>query len=432
MTEMVTTDRGEPWQRYRPPAADTTAADLETGGLTEAEGWARYNGCIEEVRQLILTSPLTNHDPRTRAQALFILPQIQAQAFLLAVASRPDFPRFYTHEFFQPGVFTYNLPCPDFVYRTTFLDGRRTYRITGTRQTASWVDFQCFNCFSGVGAANPKRLGNWDLDDFMIAEDGRFEITVSAAPAAGNWIRLDSASRFNWLNIRQLAYEGEQPPEMTIETVGDGPPKEMYPDEAELARRLALGGEIVKYIVTRMTYARVQETVLKQAGGTNQFHVVSGKDEKEAKDGGNPMAVYEIAVFEIAPDEALIFEADPPKARYWNVHVGDILNQTRDYVHHKSSINDRQAVPDSDGKIRVVLSFDDPGVPNWLDPVGSGFGRVVWRWYGADRVEVPKITRIKRSALRAHLPADAQLISPAERTEELARRRRFVSALYGY
>jgi len=59
----------------------------------------------------------------------------------------------------------------------------------------------------------------------------------------------------------------------------------------------------------------------------------------------------EIAVYEIAPDEVLIFEADPPNARYWNVHLGDILNQTRDYVHHKSSINDRQAVPDTDGKI---------------------------------------------------------------------------------
>ena len=421
-----------PWQRYRPPAADSTAADLESAGLTEAEAWARYSACIEEVRQLVLTSPLTNHDKRTRAEALYILPQIQAQAFLLAVAPRPDFPRFYTHEFFQPGIFTYNLPCPDFVYRTTFLDGRRIYRISGTRRTASWVNFQCFNCFSGVGAAAPRRLGNWDLDDFAIGADGGFEITVGATEAAGNWIRLDPGSRYNWLNVRQLVYAGEAPPEMTIETVGEGPPKVMYPDEAELARRVALGGEIVKYIVTRMTYGRVQETVLKEAGGPNRFHVISGKDEKEAKDGTNPMAVYEIAVYEIGPDEVLVFEADPPQARYWNVHVGDILNQTRDYVHHKSSINDREAARDSDGKVRVVLSRDDPGVPNWLDPVGSGYGRVVWRWYGADRVEVPTITRVKRADLAAHLPADTPVVSPAARAEELARRRRFVSGLYGY
>ncbi len=426
------TDAQRPWERYRPPAAEPTAADLETATLTEAEGWARYNACIEEVRQLVLTSPLTNHDQRTRAEALYILPQIQAQAFLLAVAPRPDFPRFFIHEFFQPGVFTYNLPCPDFVYRSTFLDGRRTYKITGERETANWVNLQAFNCFSGVGVADPQRLGNWDLDDFAIAADGRFEITVSATPEAGNWIRLDPASRFNWLNVRQLVYQGERPPRMTIETVGEGPPKEMYPNEAELARRIALGGEIVKYIVTRMTYARVRETVLKQTGGPNRFHIVSGKDEKEAKDGTNPIAVYQIAVYEIAPDEVLIFEADPPRSRYWNVHVGDILNQTRDYVHHKSSINDRQAVWDSDGKIRVVLSLDDPGAPNWLDPVGSGFGRVVWRWYGADRIETPTIKRIKRADLATYLPADTPVVSAAARHEELALRRRFISELYGY
>lgn len=425
-------DTRPPWQRYLPPAQDTTAADLETAHLTEAEAWTRYNACIEEVRQLVLSSPLTNRDPRTRAEALYILPQIHAQAFLLAVAPRPDYPRFYTHEFFQPGVFSYNLPCPDFVYRTTFLDGQRSYRITGTRNTASWVNFQCFNSFSGVGVANPIRLGNWDLDEFATGPGGEFEIIVSATPQTSNWIRLDPSSRYNWLNVRQLVYENEHLPVMTIETFGDGPPKQMYPDEAQLARRVALGGEIVKYIVTRMTYARMQETVLKQAGGTNAFYVVSGKDEKEAKDGTNPMAVYEIAVYEIEPDEVLVFETDPPPSRYWNVHIGDILNQTRDYVHHKSSINDREAVPDSDGKVRVVLSLDDPGVPNWLDPVGALFGRVVWRWYGANRVEVPRITRSKRAALREHLPADTPQVSVEARTEELARRRRFVSGLYGY
>lgn len=426
------TDASQPWELYRPPSGEPTAADLETVHLTEAEAWARYQACIEEVRQLVLTSPLTNHDPRTRAEALAILPQIQAQAYLLAVAPRPDYPRFLTHEFFQPNVFTYNLPCPDFVYRSAFLDGRRTYRITGERGTASWVNFQAFNCFSGVGAADPRRLGNWDLDDFAMTADGTFEIIVSATPRDGAWIQLDPAARFNWLNVRQLIYDGEKPPRMTIEVVGEGPPKEMYPSESELARRLALGGEIVRYIVTRMTYARVQETVLKQTGGANRFYVISGKDDKEAKDGANPIADYQIAVYEIAADEALILEVDPPRARYWNVHVGDILNQTRDYVHHRSSINDRQAVLDSDGKLRVVLSLDDPGAPNWLDPVGSGFGRIVWRWYGADRSETPVIKRIKRADLAAHLPADMQAVSPAARAEELARRRRFVSELYGY
>ncbi|MFP5306166.1 MAG: hypothetical protein ACLGI7_10145, partial [Gammaproteobacteria bacterium] len=251
------------WRRYRPPSAEPTAADLEDARLTEAQGWARYRACIEEVRELILGAPLTNRDPQTRAQALYLLPQIEAQAFLMAVAPNPDYPRFYTHEYFQPGVFTWNLPCPDFVYRTSVLDGRRSYRITGTRNSASWVDFQCFNSFSGVGVHAPRRIGNWDLDDFAIDTDGRFEIRVGAQPQGGNWIALDPQARGYLLLVRKLVYEGEQPPAMHIEMLDDGgPPRRMYPDEAELARRIALGGEIVRYIVTRMSYARVQEVVL--------------------------------------------------------------------------------------------------------------------------------------------------------------------------
>lgn len=83
---------------------------------------------------------------------------------------------------------------------------------------------------------------------------------------------------------------------------------------------------------------------------------------------------------------------------------------------------------DADGRVRIMLRLDDPSLPNWLDPVGACYGRVAWRRYGADRVEVPAIKRIRRSSLREHLPAETPQVGAAE----LIRRRCFISALYGY
>jgi hypothetical protein len=399
--------------------------------LTEAEAWQRYQADLQAVRELILESPLTNHDPQTRAEALALLPQIQAQAYLMIVAPRQDYPRFYTHEYFQPGVFSWNLPCPDFVYRTAFLDGRRRYRISGHRGTASWVEFQTYNCFNGVGHEQPRTLGNWDLDDFSADADGRFEIVVSAAPQAGNWIAIDAGAGNNWLLVRQLVYAGERAPQMSIEEIGgDELPRRSVLDEPELARRIALSGEMIRYVVTRMTHARLQDVVLKSTGGYNRFHSIVGAAPKDARDGTNPIAVYQIAAYEIEADEALLIETELPSCKYWNVHLGDILNQTRDYVHHRCSINDREARIDDDGVLRIVLSIGDPGMPNWLDSIGSVFGRVVWRWYGADRHVVPQIRRIKLSELPSLLPAATPRITAEQRRAESQRRVADITSRY--
>jgi hypothetical protein len=425
-------DELPPWRRYAPPGSGATAAELEHGEISEADGWRRYNAAIEEVRELILTSPLTNHDPQTRAEALAILPQIQAQAYLLAVAPRQDYPRFYLHEYFDPSIFSYNLPNPDFVYRTAFLDGRRSYRIVGRRGDCAWVNFQAFNSFSGVGNTSPRALGNWDIDGFGNDVNGELKIFVGGPQRARNWIPLDPESRNNWLLVRHLVYEGQSLPPLRIEAVDGLRPDTMILSEGELGRRLALGGEIVKYIVTRMTYARVQEVVLREAGGTNAFHTVVDRDEKEAKDGASPLAAYQIAVYEIEPDDALIFEVTPPSSRYWSVQLGDILNQTRDFVHHATHLNDRTAVSDADGRVRIVLCSGDPGTSNWLDAMGSVFGRLVWRWYGAEHVETPTIRRVKRADVRQYLPTESRGVTATERGAQLRRRRDFHAGLYGF
>jgi hypothetical protein len=37
-------------------------------------------------------------------------------------------------------------------------------------------------------------------------------------------------------------------------------------------------------------------------------------------------------------------------------------------------------VLEDDGSFRIVLSHQNPGVPNWLDTEGRPFGLVFWRY----------------------------------------------------
>ena len=117
-------------------------------------------------------------------------------------------------------------------------------------------------------------------------------------------------------------------------------------------------------------------------------------------------------IYDIAPGEALVVETEIPQARYWSIQMNDMWWQTTDYTHHQSSLNGHQARVDADGRVRMVISRDDPGVPNWIDPVIPGIGIAQWRWYLSDRHPLPSVTNMNVHDLRA-LSAERHATSDA-------------------
>ena len=90
-----------------------------------------------------------------------------------------------------------------------------------------------------------------------------------------------------------------------------------------------------------------------------------------------------------------------------------------------SSLNDTQAVVDSDGLFRFVVSKADPGVPNWLDKADHPWGIIQMRFNRGSDYPDPTIKKVKVSGSSAghHLPAHTPVVSPEERVESLRRRR---------
>ncbi len=125
-------------------------------------------------------------------------------------------------------------------------------------------------------------------------------------------------------------------------------------------------------------------------------------------------------------DECLIISVRPPDASYWSVEFGNYWWETMDYRYQLSSTNCHHATLEDDGRLILVVSHDDPGVPNWLEPSGHREGYVTVRWMGASQYPVPACTQIKRDELQDALPAGAKRIDASARADQRSRRRRGV------
>jgi hypothetical protein len=71
--------------------------------------------------------------------------------------------------------------------------------------------------------------------------------------------------------------------------------------------------------------------------------------------------------------------------------------QSFDYRYHRVSINSSQIRLNRDGSFTVVVSAENPGLPNWVGTAGRREGIVFCRWLLADEKpeKLPcRVTRI--------------------------------------
>ncbi|MGP0032876.1 MAG: DUF1214 domain-containing protein [Acidimicrobiales bacterium] len=305
-------------------------------------------------------------------------------------------------------VLKWGMDCPDALYSGASLRPDATYRVWGHRGSARFLAFQVM---AGIG-----NVGDVVAEDLAIAEDGTFELYLSAERRHGNWLPLvEGASS---LVIRQFFYDWatERPASLEIECLSHpDPPAGPQPGaEERTARQLAALGAFVRDSVR--FWWDVEEAG--RAQGMNAFR----PPVVRADIGGATDNVTVWGSWELADDEALIVEVTPPPALYWSVSLGNQWWETIDYARHQSSLNGHQAVLDG-GVFRAVVAHRDPGVANWLDTGGNRRGPGMVRWVRAGGSPVPTTTLVKFDQLDAVLPPTTARVTPAERAGVLAARR---------
>lgn len=294
------------------------------------------------------------------------------------------------------------------------INGTDTYRISGKRGSSKYFGVTVVERGDtpwGGGVA-ATLFG----DQIHVEEDGSFEIVVSPDPQPGNWLKT-TPNAFR-VTFRQFFadWENEEPMEARIDRLtGDGAPPELTP--VKVAEGLAAAAHWVNWSVTYWA-----DMIDKWKVQPNRFLSYRQLDDNkiDATPGGEPIIAY----WMLPPDEALIVRVRPPACPYWALEFGNYWWETMDYRYRLSSTNCHHATLEDDGELIVVISHDDPGLPNWLDPSGHSEGYMTFRWMLAQTCPIPQAQQVKRTELFNHLPAGIKRITPDGRREQLAERRR--------
>jgi hypothetical protein len=77
--------------------------------------------------------------------------------------------------------------------------------------------------------------------------------------------------------------------------------------------------------------------------------------------------------------------------------------------------------------VRYVISARDPGVANWLDTGGQRSGLFTFRWFWPQSDPSYSTRVVPVGDVRAALPSDTRLVTPEERRDAMAGRRRHLA-----
>ena len=363
-----------------------SAADPAWQRLESVQAFDQLMGSVDDIRNMVLSEA---ESEREVAQGMrWILRNVAMTADIAGDANtlRPVFVRMDSAARKIGG------DNPDGEYHLASIDGRYDYRITGTRGS---VRYFSLNVNAGRGM-NKRRMAAF-LNDQTIEfdEQGNFNLVLSQRrpQAIGQWVEIpEDASN---IMLRQyLADRGrEELVSIAIAPLGEPPP---LPDtrDADIAEALKAMNYAFVFLAT------LHKIVLPQAWERpNEFF----STDADSLGGtiSTPDNLYMIGSFEVARDQALIIEVQPPQTRYWNIALETHWHESVEYLHRPTSHTLETVTTSADGKVRFVIAQRDPGVPNWLDPMGNERGFMTLRWLDARGVAVPApvVTRVKLAEL---------------------------------
>jgi hypothetical protein len=301
---------------------------------------------------------------------------------------------------------------PDSIYRVIPISGSERYvlrgRVAERRMTENYFtlwteEMHTVDVLSG--------------HDLLLEADRRFTISVDSDPADGRPNHIRSVPEAHEFYIRDvmLDWMRDEPNELAIERLGAAPgtPPRSGAEQAELtASFMQRFAEFTQKLSRGML-----------ASPANQFSLAYSAD----RGGALRKQVYIGGNFRLAEDEAMLIDVSDGGAAYFVVPIGNIWGTTLEIVDHTSSLNKAQSIPNADGSYSYVLSRQDPGVHNWIDPCGLSEGLLTLRMAefpgGRPSDDLAAKSRVvPLSRLREELPEETKWLSAAERAQQLAER----------
>ena len=390
------------------PAAQGAGADPQAKNeAVENAAWNAFCDRLKETGREILREDLPASDLDRAEGQRYLLQRLSASIDeVLDGESGPPVVELYSHKLGK-----YGMDSADAKYSTARLAGDGSYRLYGTLGTAHHIAFQLVTNRDGYEA-----FDSISREDIPVDRAGNFELLISASRPMdwkGAWLRLHP--RASEVLLREYFYDwaNEGPSEFRIERLDRIAPSIPVTPVATDALFDEIG-DLFAATVPKWFGPSLDD----RAKRLNTLR-------PPAKSGSEGLRenAYGSGWFRLGEDEVLLIELDEPTAHLWSFELGNFWWQSIDYVDHGSSLNGFQAVKSSDGRYRLVVALEDPGVPNWLDPAGHSEGVIIYRYQKAPDVNpIPVARVVARSKLRESLPADTPQVSADARRAEIRMR----------
>jgi hypothetical protein len=307
----------------------------------------------------------------------------------------------------------YGLDNPDSIYRVIPIDGSERYRISG-RVAKRRLSENYFNLWD----ANMHTVAVLDGKSLDVAADGSFSIDVDSDPPAGRRNHIRSTPKAHEFYIRDviLHWAEDRANELRVEKLGaPKTPPRSETEQAELAARFM------------RAYADNTVRWNDQALG-KPANALAFKIDRDT-DGALGNQLYILGHFRLRDGEALVIDVDLGGAAYFIAPITNVCGTTNDIANRTASLNLAQSAANPDGTQSYVVSVEDPGVHNWVDPCDMHEGILTLRWAefpaGRPGPEVGARSRVVPIAsLRRELPEGTRFVTAEERRRQREERAR--------
>lgn len=371
--------------------------------------WADFCTRLAAVGDRIVGEEFPNGD-RERAEGFRYLSRMAVFATQWFVEfADPEFPAFYR---FDDDVVKWGAPNADNQYLRAKVDGTAAYRVTadvtGVREML--LSTQEGDMQLGKFRVFDERA----LSELAVGSDGVLELVVGGDEQSGNWMPLHPDT--DHLLVRQYVsdWEHDAVARMHIERIGNEGRAPRPPTANELAAAYDRAADwIERSVVFWNDYTRRA-----RAGGTD--NVLS---PPRSPKGGAHNILYGGGWWDLDPDEALLVTCDAPAANYWSFQGYNAgWFESLDFANRTTSLNGHQIRVDDDGRFRLAIAHDDPGIQNWLDTAGHRAGMVTYRWVLTTSEPAPVCEVVPRAEVAARVAETTPRFSAADRRAQIHRR----------